>query len=108
MGDSVFRGIRAKELPWKQTALRISSEFSVEDSHGKFVDLCRLGVWLEDFIHVQYFECVIKWHCYTRSSCILVVVPGEDQCVRKSAIALYLIVIKIDCNQGANKSNLPN
>jgi hypothetical protein len=26
----------------------------------------------------------------------------------KSAIALYLIVIKRTCNQGANKSNRPN
>jgi hypothetical protein len=29
-------------------------------------------------------------------------------CVCKSAIALYLNVIKRDCNQGANKSNRPN
>jgi hypothetical protein len=30
----------------------LSSEFSVEDNHGKFVDLWRLNVWLEDFINV--------------------------------------------------------
>jgi hypothetical protein len=30
----------------------LSSESSVEDSHEKFVDLWRLEVWLEDFIHV--------------------------------------------------------
>jgi hypothetical protein len=44
--------------------------------------------------------------CY--GSCVLVVVPGEDQFVCKSAIAQYLNVIKRDWNQGANKSNHPN
>jgi hypothetical protein len=53
----------------------VSSEFSVEDSHGKFV-VWRLGVWLEDFIHV---ECVIQWDCY--SSCVLIALPGVDKCV---------------------------
>jgi hypothetical protein len=41
-------------------------------------------------------------------SYVLIVVPGEGQCVCKSAIALYLNVIKRNCNQGANKSNHPN
>jgi hypothetical protein len=30
----------------------LSSESSVEDSHGNFVDLWRIKVWLEGFIHV--------------------------------------------------------
>jgi hypothetical protein len=47
---------------------------------------------------------MIQWDCY--SSCVLVVLPGEDQCVCKSAIAPYLNVIERDCNQGANKSNI--
>jgi hypothetical protein len=72
----------------------LSSEFSVGDSHWKFEeDLWRLCVWLGDFMHVQYLECVIQWDCY--SSCVLVVVQGEDLCVCvcvcKSAIALYLM-----------------
>jgi hypothetical protein len=69
----------------------LSSDLSVGDSYGKFVDLWRLKVWLEGIIHV----CVIQWDCY--SSCIIMVVPGEDQCVCKSVIApycLYLSVIK--------------
>jgi hypothetical protein len=37
MGDDVFRGVRAKELSQKQTVLRFSSEFAVEESHGYFV-----------------------------------------------------------------------
>jgi hypothetical protein len=36
MGDDVFRTVRAKELSKKRTALRVSSEFSVEESHGRF------------------------------------------------------------------------
>jgi hypothetical protein len=39
MGDGVFSRVRAKELSGKQTALLFSSEFWVEDSHGKFDDL---------------------------------------------------------------------
>jgi hypothetical protein len=104
--EAVFSVGSVKRSYLKKTALQFSSEFSVEDSHGKFVDLVRFKVWLEGFINVYYLECVIQWDCY--SSCVLVVVPGEDQCVCKSAIALYLNVIKRDCNQGANKSNHPN
>jgi hypothetical protein len=58
----------------------LSSKFSVENSHGNFVDLWSLKV------------CVIQWDCY--SSCVLVVVPGEDQCLCKSAIALYCVWLK--------------
>jgi hypothetical protein len=57
----------------------LTSEFSIEDKHGKFVALWRLKVWVEGFIHVQYFDGVIKWDCY--SSCVLVMVQGEYQCV---------------------------
>jgi hypothetical protein len=55
---------------------------------------------------------VFQQGCY--SSCVLVVLPGEDQracvcvCVCKSAIALYLNVIERDCNRSANKSNPPS
>jgi hypothetical protein len=37
MGDGVFSGVRANELSQRRTALRVSSEFSVKDRHGKFV-----------------------------------------------------------------------
>jgi hypothetical protein len=87
MGNGVFRGVSAK-----QTALRFISVVSVDDSHGKFVDLWKLKVWVEGVIYVQYRVCVIQWDSY--SSCVLVVVPAEDQCVFKSAIALYVNVIK--------------
>jgi hypothetical protein len=89
MGDGVFRGVRAKELfkNKRRYGSFLSSVFSVDDSHGKFVDLWRLNVWLEDFIYVQYLEGVIQCDCY--NSCVLAVVPAEDQCVWKSTIALY-------------------
>jgi hypothetical protein len=56
--DGVFRVVRAEELSWRQSALRVG-QFSVGDSHGKFVveeelevGLWRLIVWFEDFIYV--------------------------------------------------------
>jgi hypothetical protein len=54
--DGVFREVRAEELSWRQSALRVS-QLSVGDSHGKFVveeelevGLCRLNMWFEGFM----------------------------------------------------------
>jgi hypothetical protein len=109
-----------KQNPKKNA--RVSSvEFSIGDSHGKFVeDLWRLKVWLEDCVYVSYWECVIQWDCY--SFCVdivarrLVKTGNPSACamvnwnVGKSAIVLYCLylnVIKRECNQRANKSNHP-
>jgi hypothetical protein len=61
--DCVFRGDRAEELSWRQSALRVS-QFSVGDSHGKFVveeelevSLWKLNVWFEDFMCA-----VVQWY----------------------------------------------
>jgi hypothetical protein len=54
----VFRGIRAEELSWRQSALAVS-QFSVGNSHGKFVveEEFEVGQWglnvrFEDFIYM--------------------------------------------------------
>jgi hypothetical protein len=61
--DGVFRGDRAEELSWTQSALGVS-QFSVGDSHGKFVveeelevGLWRLNVWFEDIMCA-----VVQWY----------------------------------------------
>jgi hypothetical protein len=89
--NSVFRGVRAEELSWRQFALRVS-QFSVGDSHGKFVveeelevGLWRLNVWIENFMCavVQwYLECaVVQWYleCDNYSSCIKIRCQETDR-----------------------------
>jgi hypothetical protein len=70
--DGVFRGVRAEELSWRQSALQV--QFSVRYSHGKFVvedelevGLWRLNVWFEDFMCV-----VVQWYleCDSYSYCV--------------------------------------
>jgi hypothetical protein len=65
------------------------------------------GVSLKTNVATVQF-CVLSSESDCYSSCVLVVVPGEDQCMCKPVTALYLDVIKRDCNEGANKSNHPN
>jgi hypothetical protein len=71
--DGVSHEVRAEELIWKQSALRVS-QFSVGDSHGKFVveeelevGLRRLNVWIEDFMCA-----VVQWYlkCDSYSFCV--------------------------------------
>jgi hypothetical protein len=49
--DYVFRGVRAEELSWRQSALRVS-QFSVWHSHGKFVieEELEVGLWRQRVI----------------------------------------------------------
>jgi hypothetical protein len=49
--DGVFREVRADELSWRQSALRVS-QFSVGNSHGKFVveEELEVSLWFEDFV----------------------------------------------------------
>jgi hypothetical protein len=64
--DGVFRGFHTEDLSWTQSTLRVN-QFSIGDSHGKFVveeelevSPWRLNVWFEDFMSavVQlYLEC---------------------------------------------------
>jgi hypothetical protein len=49
--DGVFSGVRAEELSWRQSALRVN-QFSVRDSHGKFVGEEELEVGLWRFMRV--------------------------------------------------------
>jgi hypothetical protein len=56
----------------------LSYEYSVEDNQGSFVvEDEKFRWWLEGFIHLQYLKCVIQWEWY--SSCVLIVLPGEEQ-----------------------------
>jgi hypothetical protein len=76
--DVVLRGVCAEKLSWRQSALWVS-QFSVGDSHGKFiveeeleVDLWWLNVWFEDFIYgvVQwYLECDSYSSSYVKIRC---------------------------------------
>jgi hypothetical protein len=68
VGDGVFRGVRAKELSQKQTTLRFSSEFSVEDSPGKFADLWSVIRRLHSCVILGVCDSVIQlW--FLRFSC---------------------------------------
>jgi hypothetical protein len=80
--DGVLCGVRAEELSWSQSALRVS-QFSVGDSHGKLVvveelkvGLCRLNVWFEDFMCA-----VAQWYleCDSYNSCVKIRCQETDR-----------------------------
>jgi hypothetical protein len=79
--DDVFRGVRAEELSWRQSALHV--QFSVGHSHGNFVvegelefGLWGLNVWFEDFMCavVQWY-----WECDSYSACIKIRCQETDR-----------------------------
>jgi hypothetical protein len=72
---TVFSVGSVKELSWRKSALQVG-QFSVGDSHGKFVveeelhvevSLWRFSVWFEDFMCA-----VVQWYleCDSYSSCV--------------------------------------
>jgi hypothetical protein len=78
----VSRGVRAEMLSWRQSALRIN-QFSVGDSHGKFVveeelevGQWTLNVWFEDFVYAA-----VQWYleCNSYSSCVTIRCQETDK-----------------------------
>jgi hypothetical protein len=77
-----FRGVRAEELSWRQSALRVS-QFSVGDIHGEFVveeelevGLWGLNMWTEDFMCA-----VVQWYleCDSYSSYVKIRCQETDR-----------------------------
>jgi hypothetical protein len=80
--DGVFHGIHEEESSWRQSALPVS-QFSVGDSHEKFVveeelevDLWRLNMWFEDFMCA-----VVQWYleCDSYSSHVKICCQEKDR-----------------------------
>jgi hypothetical protein len=80
--DGLFRGTRAEEFSWRQSALPVS-QFPIGDSHGKFVaeeklevDLWILNVWSEDLMCS-----VVHWYleCDSYSFCVKIRYKETDR-----------------------------
>jgi hypothetical protein len=93
--NGVFCGVRAEELYWRQSALRVS-QFSVGDNHGKFIveeklkiGLWRFNVWIEDFVCA-----VVQWYLEGQLfSCVKIRCKETDRETFVEEYPLFISVI---------------
>jgi hypothetical protein len=81
----------------------VGSEFSVRDSHVKFVEHKKTSQRFE--VLVSVLRSVARRRLVETGNPSMCTTVNCKVC--KSATALYLNVIKRTCKQGANKSNHP-
>jgi hypothetical protein len=78
----VFRGVRAEELSWRQSALRVS-QFSVGDSHGKFVveEELEVGLWRLNVLFEEFMCAAVQWHLEwdSHSACVKIRCQQTDR-----------------------------
>jgi hypothetical protein len=79
---------------------RVAREFSVGDSHGKFV-VWRLCMWLEVIVYM--LRSVARRRLVETENPSACAMVNCKLCVNQRSTVLT--VIKRGCNQGANKSN---